>query len=571
MKPNGKLWVFGVCLLMACPLFSQNVFLELNLSNPPVQSLVRSARPRHTLETFRVIERAGNDKRISGIILNISAFQAGPETMWELRNALEKFKSKGKKVCAFISIADLDTYCLATAADKIVMDDQGTLTLLGYVWGRGYLQHSMEKLGVGARELRYLKFKSAAETYTRDSLSEADRKQYGEVLDDIMAITRDTVTRARSWTTDEFDSIINNEFLFSSKRALARGLVDYTGRREAVFQAIKEITGNETGNNFFIFGDSDSSITESKYFYRPVKANWLSKPPIIAVIYANGVTDMEQGIAAKSLARTIREVSEKKRVKAMVIRISSPGGSAEAADYVADAIKSATARIPVVVSMGAVAASGGYWASMNASHITASPVTLTGSIGVIGSWFYDKGLNKKLGLTIDTMQRGDHADLLTGIILPHRDLNPAEEARYRAYILDLYGDFIVKVAAGRGMDVERVEALAQGRVYSGLGALNAGLIDSIGGLDDAVETARKLAKISDKRKIVYNEYPKPKFFDKMLEHMFTSRVSTGSSTASAAVLMTDMFLPASQLEDLRFRIAHNGQVMPILPLGTVVR
>jgi len=571
MKPHGTLWVFGICLLMARPLFSQNVFLELNLSNPAVQSIVRSARPRHTLETFRVIERAGNDKRISGIILNISAFQAGPETMWELRGALEKFKSKGKKVCAFIGAADLDMYCLATAADKIVMDDQGTLTLLGYVWGRGYVQHSMEKLGVGARELRYLKFKSAAETYTRDSLSEADRRQYGEVLDDIMAITRDTVTKARSWTADEFDSIINNEFLFSSKRALARGLVDYTGRKEAVFQAIKEITGSETNNTFFVFGDSDSSLTGSRYSYRPARASRLNRPPVIAVIYANGVTDMEQGIAAKSLARTIREVSKKKQVKALVIRISSPGGSAEAADYVAEAIRSATTRIPVVVSMGAVAASGGYWASMNASHITASPITLTGSIGVIGSWFYDKGLNSKLGLTLDTMQRGDHADLLTGIILPHRDLNPAEEARYRAYILDLYSDFIVKVAAGRGMDVERVEALAQGRVYSGLGALNAGLIDSIGGLDDAVETARKLAKIPDTRKVAYDEYPKPKFFDKMLEHIFASGVSAGSSTASTAVLMTDLFLPASQLEDLRFRIAHNGQVMPILPLGTVVK
>jgi len=573
MKLNGRLWVFGVCLLMACPLFSQNVFLELNLSNPAVQSIVRSTQPQRTLEIFRVIERAGNDKRIGGIILNISAFQAGQETMWELRGALEKFKSKGKKVCAFIGAANLDMYCLATVADKIVMDDQGTLTLLGYAWGRGYIQHSLEKLGVGARELRYLEFKTAAETYTRDSLSASDRRQYGEILDDIMTITRDTVTKARSWTADEFDSIINNEFMFSARKALARGLVDYTGKKETVVQAIKEITGSETENNFFIFGDSESSLTESKYFYRPARSSWLSKPPIIAVIYANGITDMEQGIAAKNLARTIREMSEKKRVKALVIRINSPGGSAEAADYVAEAVKSAKERIPVVVSMGAVAASGGYWVSMNASHITASPVTLTGSIGVIGSWFYDKGLNKKLGLTIDTMKRGDHADLLTGVILPHRDLNPAEEARYRAYILDLYGDFIVRVAAGRGMDLERVEALAQGRVYSGLGALNVGLIDSIGGLDDAVQTARRLAKIPDNRKVAYDEYPKPKFFDKILEYMFASGVSAGSSTAAAAVSMTDLFLPGLSrdtrlLEDLRFRIAHNGQVMPILPWGT---
>jgi len=159
---------------------------------------------------------------------------------------------------------------------------------------------------------------------------------------------------------------------------------------------------------------------------------------------------------------------------------------------------------------------------------------------------------------------------LTGIILPHRDLNPAEETRYRAYILDLYSDFIVRVAAGRSMEPDHVETLARGRVYSGLAALNVGLIDSIGGLDDAVQTARKLAKISDNRKVVYDEYPKPKFFDKILEYMFTSEVSAGNSTA-AAVLMTDLFLPGHLLDDLRFRIAHNGQVMPILPLGTVVK
>jgi protease IV len=574
MKLNGKIWVFGVCLLMAQPLFSQNVFLELNLNTPSMQNMVRPVRPRHTLEIFRVIERAGNDKRIGGIILNISSFQAGQEPLWELRSALEKFKSKGKKICAFISAADLDMYCLATVAEKIIMDDQGTLTLLGYAWGRGYVQHSLEKLGIGARELRYLEFKSAAETYTRDSLSDADRRQYGEVLDDIMKITRDTVIKARSLTAGEFDSIINNEFLFSAKSALARGLVDYTGRKETVLKAVKEITGSEKEQDFFVYGDSDSSLTGSKFFYQPKKTSWLIRPPVIAVIYANGVTDMERGIAAKSLACTIREVSEKRRVKALVIRINSPGGSAEAADYVAEAVKYAKERIPVVVSMGAVAASGGYWASMNASHITASPVTLTGSIGVIGSWFYDKGLNSKLGLTVDTMQRGDHADLFTGMILPHRDLIPVEEARYRTYILDLYGDFTARVAAGRSMDIERVEALAQGRVYSGLGAFNAGLIDSIGGLDDAVQTARKLAKISDRRKIAYDEYPKQKFLDKMLEHLLATRTSTGSSTTSTAALMTDLFLPVQWrdtriLEDLRFRIAHNGQVMPILPLGTV--
>jgi protease-4 len=571
MKLNAKFLFLGACLLMARPLFSQNVVLELNLNNQSGQSITRSMRPKPDLELFRVIEQAGNDRKISGIILNISASRLGQETLWELRNSLEKFKSKGKKICVFISSADIDIYCLATIGDKIIMDDQGVLLLTGYAWGRGYVKHSLEKLGIGARELRYLQFKSAAETYTRDSISDADRAQYGEILDDIMGVTRDAVTRARSWTTEEFDAIINNEFMFSAKSALERGLVDGSGRKEAVLEAVKEALGGKEADYFVLYGDADSSLTGSKYPYKPAKVGGLfSRPPIIAVVNANGVTDMERGIAAWTLAATIRELSEKRQIKAIVLRINSPGGSAEAADYVAEAIKTAKERVPVVVSMGAVAASGGYWASMSASHIAATPVTVTGSIGVIGSWFYDNGLNSKLGLSVDTMQRGAHADMSTGMILPRRDLRPEEEARYRAYILDLYADFTSRVAANRGLDIERVEALAQGRVYSGLGALNAGLIDSIGGIDDAIRIAGELAKIPENRRIAVREYPKPKFFDKILEHMFSSRVSSPEKTP-AVNTAADLFFPglwrgADLLEDLSYRIEHNGQVMPILPL-----
>jgi protease-4 len=569
--------------LISVPLFSQSRYLELNLNNQAIQSRVRAARPRPLLEVFRVIEKAAADKRIKGMVLNISAFSANREFLWELRRALENFKSKGKKICAFISAADIDLYCLASAADRIVMDEQGTLSLMGYAWGRAYVQHSLEKLGIGVRELRYLDFKSAAETYTRDSMSEADKRQYGEWLEDTFTLTRDTLIKARSWTEDQFNTILDREFLYSSKSALERGLVDRRGREEAVKEALKELEGDEV-KNFALYGDSASRLMENNAVYSPRrKGGFFSRPPVIAVVYAAGQTDMERGMSARSLSRSIRELSKRKRVKAMVVRINSPGGSAEAADYVAEAIKYAKERIPVVVSMGSVAASGGYWAGMYASHITVSPYTLTGSIGVIGSWFFDKGLNSKLGLTVDSLQRGAHADLMTGMVLPRRDFSPEEEERYRAYILELYAEFVAKVAEGRGMEIEKVESAAQGRVYSGLAALNAGLVDSIGGLEDAIRAARSLANIPEDRRVIYSEYPRPKFIDKVIKRLTAAGIAdgllAGRDAASgfgaaefagygngAAGFLAGLFLPEPFLADLRYRLSRNGQVMPILPL-----
>jgi len=593
MKLHGKILAIGICLVMKTPLlFAQNVFLELNLNNQSLQQhAARPAVSRTKLDVFRVIERAGTDDRIKGIVLNISAFSAGHETMWELRQALQEFRAAGKKIVAFISAANLNLYYLATVADKIVMDDQGSLMLLGHAWGRGFAQHGLEMLGVGVRELRYFEYKSAAETFTRDALSDADRRQYGEWLDDVMSVTREAITEARSWTDEEFYSILNNEFLFSARNALERGIVDATGRRQAVIDAVKWVLNgddDETAEKnagrttvreptFVIFGDPGSSITGATQLYGPGRVaggRRSRRPPVIAVINANGVTDMERGMAARALARNIDELSRRNRVKAIVLRINSPGGSAEAADYIADAVKRAREHVPVVVSMGAVAASGGYWASMNANHITASPATITGSIGVIATWFYDRGLNDRLGLSVDIIQRGNHADLMSGVILPRRDLNETEQVRFRRYIIDHYDSFIARVAASRGMEIEQVEAVAQGRIFSGIGALNAGLIDSVGGLNHAIRVARELAEIPEDQGVVFEQFPRPTFFDRMMGRLVKMGLPNRAILARgieaaplpAAMMMTELFLPAHILEDIRFRISHNGRVMPILPL-----
>ncbi|MDR0323193.1 MAG: signal peptide peptidase SppA [Treponema sp.] len=563
-----KYFIIGMFCMISIPLFSQTMYLELNFHEERSNNLF--AGSKSPLEIFRIIEKAENDKKVQGIILNIGSISTtNRDFLWELRNALEQFKSGGKKVYAFISNADMDVYFLASVADKIVMDELGVLTMLGYSINRGYVRQTLEKLGIGARELRYFEYKSAAEMYTRDSMSDADRSQYNDYLDDIFNLTRETLINARNWTADEFDTVLNHEFLYSAENALRRNLVDRVGRKDAVLEAIMESEGEKVKKkedlNFALYGAYSSSLTGTETIYSPPGSGGLfRRPPVIAVVHANGQTDMESGMAAFGLSRTIRDLADNRRVKAIVIRINSPGGSAEAADYVAEAVSYAKQKKPVVVSMGSMAASGGYWAAMNASHIMATPYTITGSIGVIGSWFYDNGLTGKIGLVSDSIQRGAHADLMTGFLLPYRNLTAAEEERYKNYMLNLYRLFTEKVALGRGMDIEKVEAVAQGRIFSGTRALEAGLIDSVGSFSDALRKAQELAGIPEGKRVRYNEYPKLGFMDRLRNKIpFLSIFSRGSSSQDNAVeILAGLFLPA----DIRYRLEKNGQVMPILSL-----
>jgi protease IV len=557
-----KFWLLVTLCLVSFPAFSQT-YLELNLN--PAYSGNLFVKPKPPLEVFRVIERATNDKNIKGIVLNIANVHRDKDYLWELRSALEQFKANGKKICAYISNANIDIYCLASVADKIVMDDLGNLNILGYAIGRGYARNALDKLGIGVRELRYFEYKSASETFTRDSMSEADRRQYNDYLDDTFNLTRDTLKEARNWTDEKFNSVINNGFIYSARSAREDGLVDYVGRRDVMYQALMEIE-EKFVSSFKLYGASDSSIMggNTAYIFPNAKNFFRKRPPVVAVVYANGETSMRQGMEAVKLAKIISELGQKTEVKAIVLRVNSPGGSAEAADLVDNAVRYAKMFKPVVVSMGQVAASGGYWVAMNASHIVANPYSITGSIGVIGSWFYDNGLNSKLGFNVDVLQRGDHADLMTGFLFSRRNLTDSEEKRYREYIIDLYHVFTNKAAAGRDMNIEEIEAVAQGRIFSGLRAKEAGLVDSIGGLSDALRIALELADIPKKRAVKYEEYPKPKFFEKLMESLpMTSIFFAKSKKTETVEFFADFLLPDA---DLRYRLENNGKVMPILPL-----
>jgi len=533
---------------------TQRVYLELNFDDSRINN--RFAIKNQPLEIFTVIEKAANDDRVIGIILNIANISAERDHLWELRTALERFKSGGKKIVAYIGYADMDIYLLASVADRIVMHELGGLSITGYSLGRGFMKNTFEKLGIGVNELRYFEYKTAAESFSRDSFSAADRRQLNEYLDDVFNLSRSTLMQARNWTEQEFNNIINNEFLYSAKAAEEKGLVDYVGGFKEVELAIYKL--EETNDNVFaLYGRQETSLTASSLTYTPPRTQGGS--PIIAIVYADGQTDMTRGMDAVRISRTIRSLANNSQIKAIVLRVNSPGGSAEAADYVNEAVRYAKIYKPVVVSMGSTAASGGYWVSMSANHIVANPFTITGSIGVIGTWFYDNGLNSKVGVNIETIKRGAHSDLNTGFIVPYRNLTPLEEERYKNYITDLYNIFTEKVLSSRYTKDIDINRAAQGRIFSGIRALEENLVDSIGGLTEAIQIARELADIPDEQNVQYRKFPELKFFEKLLESMNTSK------SVFFGIDINPLFN-----SDLKYRLETNGQVMPILPLDFMI-
>jgi protease IV len=500
-----------------------------------------------------MIDAAKNDPSVAGIAINTSGMEINQEVAWELREKLKDFKTTGKKVFIFIDRGGMELYHFASIADKIIMDPVGLVMLEGYSMGRTFLKGTLEKIGLGFDEWRFFKYKSAAENYSRDKMSDADREQRQKLVDDWYKIAREDISQARHMTPAQFDTLVNTKVVFLARQAKEQGLVDTLGRWELV----KELVKKETG--------CDASLVSSQAlakFNLPYDNHW-GEPPRIAVIYALGACAMDEGINARTLVKDVESAVDDSRVKAIVLRVDSPGGDAIASDYIAEALRKAKGKKPIIVSQGFVAASGGYWLSMYADTIIAAPGTITGSIGAIGGWIYNKNLKEKLGISTDIVKIGTHADLgfgmrlpLVGLTIPDRNLSVEERAEAESSIKSIYKDFVDKVALGRKMKADDVETIAQGRVWSGLDGKENGLIDVLGGLETAINIARERAGISKDQEITLIELPKKGLIDLS---MFVSK-SLGVETMSA----TD---PAIEL--LKFRLQHNGEPLPMLPMEDI--
>ncbi len=489
---------------------------------------------RSHLDLLLALRRVERDPALAGVAVNLSEVRLDPAMSWELRRRLQRIRQAGKRVVAHVDRADLRGYHLASAADRVVLDPLGGIALQGFAAGRLYLRGALDKLGIGSQTWHYHEYKTGPELFTRTDMSEPEREQMQALVDGAYERARADISEARGLTPEAFDELLDEVALLTPGAALARGLVDSVGRWDA---------------------EEGPSLDELPP--PPVDEAW-GAPPTVALVYALGVCAMDTGIRARRLSRELRDLAGQGRIGAVVLRIDSPGGDPLASDLVAEAIRQVRAEKPLVVSQGRWATSGGYWVSMEADAITATPETVTGNIGVWASWLYNQGFRERLGLTIDYVQAGEHADLglgmplpLLGGTLPDRPFDEEEAALFGTALETLYDGFVDRVAEARGRTPEEIEAVARGRVWSGPGALQAGLVDTLGGLETALAAAGERAGLDAGRLRVVERPPAGPFSLPVLTDLM--RGARGSSEAPFWI------------DWLRLRLDHNGRPLLMPP------
>lgn len=504
-----------------------NSILELNFDHPinertsknPFDDFkllsLKSDQDLGLNDILKNIEKAKNDSRIRGIFLNLTSLQAGISTAEEIRNALLDFKNSHKFIFAYSEFYTQGTYYLASVADKIYLNPQGQLDFHGLHTELTFFKGALEKLEVEPEIIRHGKFKSAVEPFMNDKMSAENRAQITELQQSVWKVFIDDVSQSRKISKEELMKIANELLIRNPEDAVRLKMVDALAYFDEVQSELKKLTGQSEKDKLKL-------LALKKYD----KASSSSKPfsyKKIAVIYATGEIHGGDGddetIGSDRISEAIRKARLDSSIKAIVLRVNSPGGSALASDVIWREMLLAKKTKPVVVSMGDVAASGGYYISCAADTIVAQPNTITGSIGVFGLLFNaQKMFNHKLGITFDTVKTGKFSDL--GSMT--RPLTASEKEIIQHEIERIYDTFLSHVSEGRKLSKADVDSIGQGRVWSGTDAKRLGLVDSLGGINTAVTIAARMAKLDNYRTIALPE--QKEFLQKLLED-FSSETS----------------------------------------------
>jgi len=457
------------------------------------------------------IKKAKDDENISGIYLDLTVIPAGIATIEEIRNALLDFKTSGKFIISYADSYTQATYYIASVSNKVYLNPEGVVLFVGLRAELMFFKEALEKLGVEPQIIRHGKFKSAVEPFMYTKMSDENREQTMTFMGAIWNSMLKGISETRNISIDDLNKIANELSLKNAESAVELKFVDGLKYKDEILNELKDSTDKKDI-------DKLKFVSLAKYTKVPKKDKKTIEKNKIAVIYASGNVIMGEGqegtIGSDRISEAIRKARKDSTVKAIVFRVNSGGGSALSSEIIWREVKLAQEVKPVIASLGDVAASGGYYIVCPAQTIVASPNTITGSIGVFGLLLNGKELlNEKLGVHIDVAKTNEYADMGSFF----RPLTAQEREIIQFEVEGIYQTFISHVADGRKMTKEQVDAIGQGRVWSGTNAKEIGLIDEFGGLDKAIEIAAKAANL-EKYRIV--EFPRLKDpFEQIMEDL----------------------------------------------------
>lgn len=511
------------------PYIRDNTVLKISLSgtlpsqqptNPFDEILGQNANDKVSLQTLKEnLAKAQVHDNIKGVWLKINFMSEGWANLEEAHRMIKAFRDSSDKF-VYASTNDIGLnekgYYLATAADSVFSPPETFFEFDGFYSQVMFFDGAFEKLGIETEITRHGKYKGAVEPYYRKDLSEENAFQLNQILDRVSSTFLSAASRKSGRSLEELNNLLNSKPHITSEFGYEEQLIDSLMYDDELEAFIKSRIGIDKGSSL-------QTVSNSRYAKVSNSSAGRTLPSTsnkIAVIYANGpimpqVTSNnpfanQEVITTDFFEEQLSDIKEDDDVKALVVRVNSPGGASSTSDLIWRMLKETKKDLPVIVSMGDVAASGGYYISMAADSIVAEPTTITGSIGVFATKFNARKLfNDKLGLTFDAVKSHEHADWLT----QNREFTSAEQKAFQEYVDDFYQTFIGKVAESRGMSVDSVDEIAQGRVWTGAAAMEHGLVDVMGGLDKALEIASQKAEVTDYK---IETYPKPKSFYELL-------------------------------------------------------
>ena len=505
---------------------SDNTILHLNLNYPIVErtqdnpldalnfGLFKSQKSIGLNDILKSINNAATDEKISGIYLDATYLMAGFATTEEIRNALEHFKKSGKFIIAYSEVYTQKAYYLASVADKVYINPQGILELKGFSSQSMFFKGALDKLDIQAQVIKVGTYKSAVEPFILDKMSEPNKVQMTSLLNSLYENFVNKIAVSRKLNIDSVKSIAYNLKVRNPQDALNYKLVDGLKYKDEVLDELKDRCKLDKKKNLETVSVED--------YANSTKEDDEGSENKIAVIYANGEINGGEGdensIGSEAISRSLRKARLDEDVKAVVLRVNSPGGSSLASDVIWREVLLTKKAKPIIVSMGDYAASGGYYIACAADSIIAEPTTVTGSIGVFAIIPNFKGfLNNKLGVTFDGVKTGTFSDL--GDVT--RPLSEAEKMILQKEVNRVYNDFTLRVSQGRKISQANVDSIGQGRVWTGSQALKLKLVDKLGHIQDAIASAAKKANLKDYRLVAYPEQKKGflSFLEKSSDNM----------------------------------------------------